>query len=149
MKFSEAMEALENGARVRNKAWPEDMFIYMVDGNLVDEDGSSSQVHITPKNLSGEWEFASFFREGLYIVDDCVCIKYDGTWYSRSEMKPETKWLQAPILKEEQDTLKMDGKQIEYRTIKYGSYNPERYFVERKSNGYHLVKKTLVMEFKV
>ena len=142
------MTALEDGARVRNKAWPEDMFIHMVDGNLVGEDGRASQVQITPKNLSGDWEFASFFREGLYIIDGCPCIKYDGEWYSRSEFEPNTKWLQVTILKEKQDLLYMNGKNTEFRTVKLGSYNPERYFVERKANGYHLVKKTLVMEFK-
>lgn len=143
MKFSDAMEHMQRGHRVKYSKWPENHYVYIKGFNMFTHDDDCDIIPLSADMILGEWELISSFDDGLYMVKDHYCIRFNSQWWSWDKDKHD--WLTETILKESGSFLYADYEEeteLYYKQIQSGKFNPSIHAID----GYHLTKMTPVVD---
>jgi len=127
MKFWEAMEALANGAYVRKTTWVQSIYLYFDNGTVRCHNGEIPQINAY--NLTGGWEYYTFFKDGFFLVDDAPAIRFLGKWY----IWYQDNWEIQERLVEVGNLLKLDylTANMDVKHFKDGYFDPKKH----KMNG--------------
>lgn len=123
MKFWEAMEALSKVAYVRKTTLIESIYLYLDRGEVQCHNGSVPK--LDNYNLTGEWEYYAYFKDGFFLIDDAPAIRFLGRWY----IWYQDNWEKQEHLQEVGNLLKLDylTANMKVEKIKEGYFDPQKH----------------------